>query len=213
MEFVRGVDGGPWDESDQGAPVAESDGDPVMSFGAVLLRVPEGVEVQVQADKTTGRISQLTLRDGDSGMQLQPYASRKSSGMWVEVMASLKSSINTAGGLVEEAQGKYGTELLAQIQAVGENGGLQPTRFVGVDGPRWFLRAVFMGAAARDAGAGVRLAQIFESAVVFRGDTAMAPGAPIILNLPANTNTDQAAPVKSVELNPFVRGPEITEIR
>jgi hypothetical protein len=213
MEFVRGVDGGPWDESDQGAPVAESDGDPVMSFGAVLLRVPEGVEVQVQADKTTGRISQLTLRDGDSGMQLQPYASRKSSGMWVEVMASLKSSINTAGGLVEEAQGKYGTELLAQIQAVGENGGLQPARFVGVDGPRWFLRAVIMGAAARDAGAGVRLAQIFESAVVFRGDTAMAPGAPIILNLPANTNTDQAAPVKSAGLNPFVRGPEITEIR
>jgi hypothetical protein len=70
-----------------------------------------------------------------------------------------------------------------------------------------------MGAAARDIGAGVRLGQIFESAVVSRGDTAMAPGAPIVLNLPENTNTDKAAPVKSAGINPFVRGPEITEIR
>ncbi|MDE0973787.1 MAG: DUF3710 domain-containing protein [Candidatus Nanopelagicales bacterium] len=213
MEFERGVSGGPWDESDSGVPLVESVGDRVVSFGGLRLRVPEGVEVQVQADQTTGHISQLTLRDGDSGMQLQPYASRKSSGMWAEVLESLKSSVNSAGGLVEEAEGKYGTELLAQVQAAGEPGGLQPVRFVGVDGPRWFLRAVFMGAAARDIGAGVRLGQIFESAVVFRGDTAMAPGAPIVLNLPQDTNTDKAAPVKPAGLNPFVRGPEITEIR
>ena len=213
MEFVRGVDGGPWDESDPGAPLVDSGGRQVVSFGALRLVVPEGVEVQVQADQSNGRISQLTLRDADSGMQLQPYASRKSSGMWDEVMESLKSSINAAGGLVEPAQGKYGTELLAQIQAVGESEGLQPARFVGVDGPRWFLRAVFMGAAARDIIASARLTEIFESAVIYRGDSAMAPGAPIILNLPENTNTDKAAPVKSAGLNPFVRGPEITEIR
>lgn len=213
MEFERGVSGGPWDESDSGVPLVESVGDRVVSFGGLRLRVPEGVEVQVQADQSTGRISLLTLRDGDSGMQLQPYASRKSSGMWAEVLESLKSSVNSAGGLVEEAEGKYGTELLAQVQAVGETGGQQPVRFVGVDGPRWFLRAVFMGAAARDIGAGVRLGQIFESAVVSRGDTAMAPGAPIVLNLPENTNSDKAAPVKSAGINPFVRGPEITEIR
>ena len=135
MEFVRGVSGGPWDESDLGVPLVESVGDRVVSFGGLRLRVPEGVEVQVQADQSTGRISLLTLRDGDSGMQLQPYASRKSSGMWAEVLESLKSSVN------------------------------------------------------------------------------MAPGAPIVLNLPENTNTDKAAPVKSAGINPFVRGPEITEIR
>ena len=135
MEFERGVSGGPWDESDSGVPLVESVGDRVVSFGALRLRVPEGVEVQVQADKSTGRISLLTLR------------------------------------------------------------------------------AVFMGAAARDIDAGARLGLIFESAVVSRGDTAMAPGAPIVLNLPENTNTDKAAPIKSAGINPFVRGPEITEIR
>jgi hypothetical protein len=213
MAYRRGIDGGPWDESDSAAPNGEGDAGRAMSFGALRLQVPEGVEVQVQADQASGRISQLTLRDGDSGMQLQPYASRKSGGMWLEVIDSLKSSINSSGGLVETAEGQFGTEVVAQVQASGDGGSLQPARFVGVDGPRWFLRAVFLGRAARDTQAALRLTQIFESAFVFRGGSAMAPGAPMILNLPANTNTDQAVPVNAPDLNPFVRGPEITETR
>jgi len=213
MTYRRGIDGGPWDESDPDAPSEDFGSGPTINFGSLRLQVPEGVEVQVQADQGSGRITQLTLRDGESGMQLQPYASRKTGGMWPEVIDSLKSTINSSGGLVETAQGKFGLEVVAQVQANGESGGLQPARFVGVDGPRWFLRAVFMGKAARDQDAAVRLTQILTSALVVRGGSAMAPGAPLVMNLPANTNTDQALPVNSPNLNPFVRGPEITEIR
>lgn len=213
MTYRRGIDGGPWDETDPGAPSEELDSGRAINFGALRLQVPEGIEVQVQADQTSGRITQLSLRDGDSGMQLQPYASRKSGGMWPEVIDSLKSSINSSGGLVETAQGQFGTEVVAQIQAGVETGSLQPARFVGVDGPRWFLRAVFMGKAARDNQAATRLTEILTSALVVRGGSAMAPGAPLVMSLPANTNTDQASPVNSPSLNPFVRGPEITEIR
>lgn len=213
MTYLRGVDGGPWDDSDAHAPSEGVGEERVMAFGSLRLRVPEGVEVQVAADKATGKISQMTLRDGDSGMQLQPYASRKSGAMWPEVIDSLKSSINASGGLVETVEGPFGTEVLAQVQTPGEGNALQPARFIGVDGPRWFLRAVFMGRGARDREAAARLTKIFESALVVRGVSAMAPGAPIILSLPANTDTTQAAPVNSPDLNPFVRGPEITEIR
>lgn len=213
MTYRRGIDGGPWDETDSGAPSEDLDSGRAINFGALRLHVPEGVEVQVQADQASGRITQLTLRDGDSGMQLQPYASRKTGGMWPEVIEALKSSINSSGGLVETAEGQFGTEVVAQIQASGEGGALQPTRFVGVDGPRWFLRAVFMGKAARDNHAATRLTEIFMGALVVRGSSAMAPGAPLVMNLPANTNTDQALPVNSPNLNPFVRGPEITETR
>jgi hypothetical protein len=212
MTYRRGIDGGPWDETDSGAPSEDLDSGRAINFGALRLQVPQGVEVQVQADQTSGRITQLTLRDGDSGMQLQPYASRKSGGMWPEVIDSLKSSINSSGGLVETAEGQFGTEVVAQIQAAGESS-LQPARFVGVDGPRWFLRAVFMGKAARDSQAATRLTEILTSAFVVRGGSAMAPGAPLVMNLPSNTNTDQALPVSPPSLNPFVRGPEITEIR
>jgi hypothetical protein len=213
MTYRRGIDGGPWDETDPDVPSEDLDSGRTVNFGSLRLQVPEGVEVQVQADQASGRITQLSLRDGDSGMQLQPYASRKSGGMWPEVIDSLKSSINSSGGLVETAEGQFGTEVVAQIQAAGEKGTLQPARFIGVDGPRWFLRAVFMGRAARDQQAAVRLTQILTSALVVRGGSAMAPGAPLVMNLPANTNTDQAMPVNTPNLNPFVRGPEITETR
>jgi hypothetical protein len=213
MTYRRGIDGGPWDETDPDVPSEDLDSGRTVNFGSLRLQVPEGVEVQVQADQASGRITQLSLRDGDSGMQLQPYASRKSGGMWPEVIDSLKSSINSSGGLVETAEGQFGTEVVAQIQAAGEKGTLQPARFIGVDGPRWFLRAVFMGKAARDQQAAVRLTQILTSALVVRGGSAMAPGAPLVMNLPANTNTDQAMPVNTPNLNPFVRGPEITETR
>jgi hypothetical protein len=213
MTYRRGIDGGPWDETDSDAPSEDLDPARTLNFGSLRLQVPEGVEVQVQADQASGRITQLSLRDGESGMQLQPYASRKTGGMWPEVMDSLKSSINSSGGLVETAEGQFGTEVVAQIQAAGEGGALQPARFVGVDGPRWFLRAVFMGKAARDQVAAARLTEIFRSAMVFRGGSAMAPGAPLVMNLPANTNTDSALPVNTPNLNPFVRGPEITETR
>jgi hypothetical protein len=213
MTYQRGIDGGPWDESDPDVPSEDLDSGQVINFGSLRLQVPEGVEVQVQADQGTGRITQLSLRDGDSGMQLQPYASRKTGGMWPEVIDSLKSSINQTGGLVETAQGLFGIEVVAQIQAAGESASLQPARFVGVDGPRWFLRAVFMGKAARDQQAAARLTQILTSALVVRGNSAMAPGAPLVMNLPTNTNTDQASPVNAPNLNPFARGPEITETR
>jgi hypothetical protein len=213
MTYRRGIDGGPWDESDPGAPSEDLDPGRTLNFGSLRLQVPEGVEVQVQADQASGRITQLSLRDGDSGMQLQPYASRKTGGMWPEVMDTLKSSINSSGGLVETAEGQFGTEVVAQIQAAGEGGALQPARFVGVDGPRWFLRAVFMGKAARDQLAATRLTEIFASALVLRGGSAMAPGAPLVMNLPANTNTDNALPLNTPNLNPFARGPEITETR
>jgi hypothetical protein len=213
MTYRRGIDGGPWDETDPGVPNEDLDSERSINFGALRLQVPQGVEVQVQADQASGRITQLTLRDGDSGMQLQPYASRKSGGMWPEVIDSLKSSINSSGGLVETAEGQFGTEVVAQIQAAGESGSLQPARFVGVDGPRWFLRAVFMGKGARDNQAAARLTEIMTSAIVVRGGSAMAPGAPLVMNLPANTNTDKAQPVNVPDLNPFTRGPEITETR
>jgi hypothetical protein len=213
MTYSRGTDGGPWDESDPGVPTDDLDSGRLIDFGSMRLQVPEGVEVQVQADQGSGRITQLSLRDGESGMQLQPYASRKTGGMWPEVVESLKSSINSSGGLVETAQGQFGIEVVAQIQAAGESGSVQPARFIGIDGPRWFLRAVFMGKAARDQQAAVRLTQILTSALVVRGTSAMAPGAPLVMNLPANTNTEQASPVSAPNLNPFARGPEITEIR
>jgi hypothetical protein len=198
---------GPFDESE----VDFSQGNRI-DLGGLMLTVIDGLELQVQADQKSGRITQLTLKDGNSGMQIHPYASRKSGGMWEEVKTQIKLSVNESGGLVEEVQGPWGIELNAQIMTNGEKPVLQPARFVGIDGPRWFLRAVFLGEASRDTKAGARLMECLRSAVVVRGDTAMAPGTPIVLRLPNNAPSSEIEPGTSVP-SPFVRGPEITETR
>jgi Protein of unknown function (DUF3710). len=93
-------------------------------------------------------------------------------------------------------------------------------RFVGVDGPRWFLRAVISGKAAvldDDAAkaAAKMLEDVIRDIVVVRGDQPMAPKEPIELRLPpeARQAMEQQTAQEEPDLNPFERGPEITETR
>ena len=53
--------------------------------------------------------------------------------------------------------------------------GLQPSRVVGIDGPRWMLRATFLGTAITDPHAFAGLVKVVRDVVVVQGDRAMAP--------------------------------------
>jgi hypothetical protein len=59
-------------------------------------------------------------------------------------------------------------------------------RFIGVDGPRWFLRGVISGKGAVDPGAAAQVEDLFRSIVVVRGTTPMPPRDLIPLTVPAN---------------------------
>ena len=190
--------------------IAEVPGDRLegmLDLGGLLIPTSPGVEVQVQVDEPSGRLTGVTLVCGSAAVQVQGFAAPKTSGIWSEVRASIRGSIGSGGGVVDEAEGEFGPELRARVPQGG--GGLQPARFVGVDGPRWFLRGVFLGAASGASGTPATTAA-FRSVVVRRGTDPMAPGDPLPLVLP-----DSSAPKGPVAptLNPFVRGPEITEIR
>jgi hypothetical protein len=93
-------------------------------------------------------------------------------------------------------------------------------RFVGIDGPRWFLRAVFLGRAAVEPDPNDALHLLVRQTIVVRGTSAMAPRDPLPLTLPAQPVTAEDAAEEAIEaaerftaLDPFERGPEITEIR
>lgn len=165
---------GPWDEAD--APEGER-----MDLGGLRIRGIDGLQMQVQMDERTGSVSLITLSLGDASVQVQAFAAPRSAGIWRDVRAQLMSSIAASGGLVEEIDGEFGTELKAQVP--GQGGALQPVRFVGVDGPRWFLRGLFLGSAAPQ-GAREDLESVFRDIVVVRGDEAMAPGDALSLRLP-----------------------------
>ena len=83
--------------------------------------------------------------------------------------AEIAESLRETGGSAEDADGPFGTELRARIPV--EGGTPQPARFIGVDGPRWFLRGLLTGPASTDPAQAERLEQAFRGVV---GATAVA---------------------------------------
>ncbi len=71
--------------------------------------------------------------------------------------------------------------------------GLTDVRFVGVDGPRWMVRAVYQGPAATDPVAAGALVECLEGLVVDRGDEAEPVREPLPLRLPKEMAEQQAA--------------------
>lgn len=195
---------GPWDATE-----VEGDGVERLDLGGLRVTAAPGVDVQVQVDETTRAVVQVTLARPDGGVQVQPYAAPRTGGLWDEVRPQIKTSINAGGGLVEEVEGPFGIELKAQVKAEA-TGVMQPARFVRIEGPRWFLRAVFLGAAARPGETATVLEDMVRALVVVRGIEGMPVGSSIPMRLPEQ---QENAPTSPTLPSPFVRGPEITETR
>jgi hypothetical protein len=83
--------------------------------------------------------------------------------------------------------GPVGIELKCQIPVVTSNGlpGIQEARFLGVDGPRWFVRGVITGPAATEASTGRAMIDLFRSLVIVRGETPMPPREMLPIKVPA----------------------------
>lgn len=229
---------GPWDAEADGIPEIER-----VDFGAIQVPIGEGIEIQVnveaveqdeQGNPVGGRIVAVTVVHGESGLQIQPFAAPKKSGIWDEVRQETAEEIKQAQGETQEAEGPFGTELHGMVPVaipdemkdqvppeIAEQGfGWQPVRFLGVDGPRWFLRGVLQGAALQDPEQARVMEEIFQNVVVVRGDAPMPPRELLELALPAEAQEAMAQQAEEQEgeegrspLNPFERGPEITEVR
>lgn len=208
---------GPYDEAD----VPDDDLSRI-DLGALQVPVPEGVELRVDVNPE-GQVVAATAQHQGSQMQLNVFAAPRRSGIWDDVRAEIRDALKSQGGSGEEVPGPFGTELRARVPS-GQPGMTAPARFVGVDGPRWFLRGLISGPAATDAAQAEPLLEIFRNTVVVRGKEAMAPRDTLVLHLPKEAREAQeraqaeaeaeaaAQPAQSDDFNPFERGPEITEV-
>ena len=200
---------GPWDVSEVNDPA-----DGRVSLGALWIPGRPGLEVRVEADPTTNVVIAVVLVMGPSALQVQPFAAPRSEGIWTDVRTEIKAGVTKEGGTADEVEGPFGPELRTNVQVKGPGGRTeaQRGRFIGVDGPRWFLRGVLTGEAAVSDEAAAELLELFRDVVVVRGADAMAPRDPIPLRLPTQlTEAEEQDPDRD-SLRPFERGPEITEI-
>jgi hypothetical protein len=228
--YAERVEGqGPFDSAD-----VDLEADGRLDLGALRIQGVPGMELRLEVDEAANQVVGATAVIGDSAVQIQAFAAPKTMGIWDDIRAEIAESILAQGGTADEGRGPFGIELRTRMPSAGPDGRtvFAPARFAGVDGPRWFLRAVFSGRAAIEDEAAAPLLEVVRSTVVVRGDGAMAPREMLVLKLPdqvevPETNGSEAngsaaddegadAPRSAGnvdDLKPFERGPEITEVR
>lgn len=207
-----------------------------LDLGSLWVPGITGMELRLELDQQTGEVVAVSCHLGGSALQLQAFAAPRTLGIWDNIRDEIAAGIEGQGGAAETRDGRFGTELAVQMPT--GPGTFAPARFLGVDGSRWFLRGFLSGPAAEDDQQAADLLHVFANVVVVRGEHAMAPRELLPLALPEGAQPgfdevgqdgvdagvgpgdgDPAAdrgdrPARGTDdLQPFERGPEITEIR
>lgn len=190
--------------------------DGYLDLGAVLVRPRSGLGVRLEVDERTQRPRAVALDLDGGSVQVQAFAAPRSEGLWDEVRRELVQSLRTGNGEPTVEEGPFGLQVLARFPATASDGtkGFRLARFVGIDGPRWFVRAVFTGTAAVTAESAAALEEVVRELVVVRGDRPMPPRELLTLVVPEDA-VRRPAPEPGTgrePVRPPRRGPEITEI-
>ena len=160
--------------AESGAPARRID------FGALQVPPGNGLELRVEVNDA-GVPSSVTLSNANGTMQLGVFAAPRTEGIWAEVRAEIAESLRQQGARAQDKDGPFGPELVGQVPQAN---GMAPVRFLGVDGPRWFLRGMLVGPAAADLNQGKPFERAFRTLVVVRGDTPLPVREPVPLTLP-----------------------------
>ena len=228
---------GPFDSSE----AAPDEAGNRLDLGSIQLVPIDGMQLRLELDETQENVLGAHALIGESGVQLQAFAAPRTMGLWQDIRTEIAESIVSQGGTADVVRGPLGRELIARMPSRGADGRtvFQPVRFLGIDGPRWFLRAVISGKAALEEAAAEPLVELVRSVVVVRGDEARPPREILALKLPAEIQQDEPAVPgaeavlgddaglgddeglvgdgtrtrSASDLKPFERGPEITEVR
>ncbi|HKC26401.1 MAG TPA: DUF3710 domain-containing protein [Jatrophihabitans sp.] len=171
---------GPYDERD-----APEDDVQRVDLGALRIPVAAGYDIRVDMNEAQQVVS-ATLAAPDGTLQLGVFAAPRNEGIWDAVRAEIADSLNgQRRASAAEAQGPFGTELRGSLP--GEDArSTVPVRFIGVDGPRWFLRGLLAGPAATDPAKAKRFEEAFRQCVVVRGAEPLPVREPVPLKLPGD---------------------------
>lgn len=156
---------------------------PSIDFGAIQLPMRDDVVYKLEVEESTNRIVALTVEHRGSTLQLQAFSAPGAEGVWHEIRSALEKSITSQGGKTESVVGPLGPELNAEIP--NSDGSTRLAKFIGVDGPKWFLRGVISGLALGDTLSMSHMIDIFRSVAVVRGSAPMPPKELLELIAPA----------------------------
>jgi hypothetical protein len=175
---------GPFDSTEVDPSILEAEDR--IDLGALVITGMPGMELRLQVDEATNEVQAVLLVLEDSALELRAFAAPKTSGIWAEVRREIAAEATRMGGTASETEGPFGTELVLVVPVEDPEGQIfsQTSRVIGVDGPRWLLRATMLGRAAVEPDAAPPMEQSLRNVVVVRGTEPMAPRESLALRLP-----------------------------
>ena len=166
------------------------DGVERIDLGGLLIAPSQGLELRLQVDEATQQVQSVLVAGSEGAVELKPFAAPRNGDLWTEIWPQIADDMRRRGGRVEERQGEHGIELVGSVPVDAGNGEMreQPSRVVGVNGPRWLLRATFLGKPAVQPDDAAEWDDVLRQVVVRRGTQAMPVGDALPLRLPPNAN-------------------------
>jgi hypothetical protein len=180
---------GPWDSTERSPAEDQTYAD----LGPLVVPVRPGITVQMPTDGNGEDIGSVVLVADDAALELRAFAAARSGGLWDEVRDDLILEVERLNGECEQVEGPFGPELRIKVPVDLPDGekGFQPSRIIGVEGPRWLLRATFLGEAGLNPSDEGLLMESFRDVIVVRGPEPRIPREALLLTLPAGATVVQ----------------------
>ncbi len=174
---------GPYDADDLPAAVAAVER---VDLGSLRVAPFPGRELRLQVDERTQSVQSVLFTNPEGALELRAFAAPRGGDLWAEVRPQLEADVVQRGGTAEEREGRFGPELVCQLTIRTTEGqtGTQHSRIIGVNGPRWLLRATLLGRPAVDPAAAGEWEDAIAGLVVHRGENAMRVGDALPLVMP-----------------------------
>jgi hypothetical protein len=175
------VAGGPYDIDD-----LPDDRTARIDLGSLLVAPAEGLEVRLQVDEERDQVQAVLLAGPEGALELRAFAAPRNGDLWSETRPRIAADFAQRGGTATEREGRFGTELVCQVTMRMADGrtGTQPSRIIGVNGPRWLLRATLLGRPAQEPETAGGWEDVIARVAVRRGAHAMPVGAELPLTMP-----------------------------
>lgn len=180
-----GRERGPWDASEVDLEAEQLSR---VDLGGLLVKGRPGLELRLQVDEASQQVAAVLLVGQEGAVELRPFAAPRSGGTWSDIRRQIAAETARRGGTATEAEGRFGTELRVEMPVRTQDGqsAVQPSRVLGIEGPRWLLRATLLGRPAMEPDTEHELEEVVRDVVVRRGTGPMAPGDPLPLTVPAD---------------------------
>lgn len=164
-----------------------------VDLGSLLLEEAPGKEIRLQVSEETQDVQSVLIAGEDGALELKPFAAPRGEDFWEEVRPQIAADVAQHGGTASEQQGAFGPELECELPVQTSDGqrALQTSRIIGINGPRWLLRATLLGTPASDRTGSQEWEALLTRVVVRRGSEAMAAGAPLPIVMPEQARSQE----------------------